>query len=83
MISDTNIPIEPKRAEEYVTGYLIATKNGYPCGMYKNKKLAEEIAKEIDGSLFYLGLVQDDSIKLIYLGRYEGYKFIRRDDNGQ
>jgi len=76
MSDEINNRIEPKRAEEYVTGYMIATKNGYPCGMYKNKKLAEEIAKEIDGSLFYLGLVQEDSLKLIYLGRYEGYKFI-------
>ena len=76
MPNEVNNPIEPKRAEEYVTGYLISTKNGYPCGMYKNKKLAEEIAKEIDGSMFYLGLVQEDSIKLLYLGRFENYQFI-------
>ena len=68
--------VEPTRANEYVTGYMIATKNGYPCGMYKSKELAQEIAKEIDGSLFYLGLVVDNSISLIYLGRYQAYKFI-------
>lgn len=68
--------VEPTRAEEYVTGYMIATVNGYPCGMYKNKTLAEEIAKEINGSLYYLGLVENNTLKLIYLGRYDGYKFI-------
>lgn len=71
--------IMENRAEEYITGYMIATKTGYPCGMYKNKKLAEEIAKEIDGCLFYLGLVQDNSIKLIYLGCYENRKFVEAE----
>lgn len=67
---------EPLRAEQYVTGYMIATINGYPCGMYKNKKLAEEIAKEINGCLYYMGLIDNGAIKVIYLGRFVNYQFV-------
>lgn len=76
MSNETIDKLMENRAEEYATRYLVSTKAGYPCGMYKNRNLAEEIAKEINGSLFYLGTIKNNSISLTYLGRFECYKFV-------
>lgn len=77
----TDLKAEPRRAEEYVTRYLIATKNGVPCGMYNNEYIAREIAKEIDGSLFFIGSITDGALTLTLLGRYSGHKFIEVENN--
>jgi hypothetical protein len=59
--------------EEEVNRFLVTVK-GTPIGLYHTDKIASAVAKECDGTVYYIDAIENCRAHLAFFARYEDRK---------